>query len=337
VFIDVQDDELVNEDSCDWNDDSVEIYIDAQNTDEPEYNPGAVPGVPAYQFTALAGASAEAFCGQDLIPEESTSIFSHGINSYDAPDRFNTEDDTTQYPQGADVGASVVNESNYSFEFAFPWAALEETPANIIARGEMGFGIALNDDDNGGGRDTQLMWATDLGDLWHIASSFPSVSLVGSSAEPGDFNGDGSINVADINDLTSAIAAGSSDSKYDVNGDGNINSTDRTSWVVDVVGTWMGDANLDGEFNSSDFVAVFTAGNYEIGTPAGWGEGDWNGDGLFSSADFVAAFTDGGYELGPRAAVSAVPEPGTFGLLILGSLGLLRRTRRRTRNRAGSR
>lgn len=332
VLIDVIDDELVNEDSCDWNDDSVEIYIDAQDTDEPEYNPGTVGGIPAYQFTALAGASAESFCGEALIPEDSTSIFSHGINSYDAPDRFNTEDDTTQYPQGADTGASVVDGSNYSFEFAFPWEALEETPANIIARGGMGFGIAMNDDDNGGGRDTQMMWATDLGDLWHVASSFPTVALSNETVgggSPGDYNGDGMLGADDIDELTGAIAGGSTDAKYDVNGDGSVNGDDRTAWVVDLKGTWIGDANFDGEFSSADFVAVFTAGNYETGAASGWGQGDWNGDGVFSSADFVAAFTDGGYELGPRAAVSAVPEPGTCSLLVLGALAALGRTRKR--------
>jgi hypothetical protein len=333
VFIDVIDDELVNEDSCDWNDDSVEIYIDAQDTDEPEYNPGAVPGIPAFQFTAIAGASSESFCGEGLIPEDSTSIFSHGINSYDAPDRFDTEGDITQYPQGADVGASViVNDTNYSFEFAFPWEALEETPANIIERGGMGFGIAVNDDDDGGGRDTQMMWATDLGDLWHVASSFPTVALINETVgggDPGDFNGDGVLGADDIDELTEAIATGSTDSKYDVNGDGSVNASDRIAWVVDLKRTWIGDANLDGEFSSADFVTVFTAGNYETGAPSGWDEGDWNGDGIFSSADFVAAFTDGGYELGPRAAVSAVPEPGSLNLLLLGCLAVARRLRQR--------
>ena len=62
----------------------------------------------------------------------------------------------------------------------------------------------------------------------------------------------------------------------------------------------MGDSNLDGEFNSSDFVFVFTAGKYETGEAATWGEGDWDGNQLFESTDFVAAFSAGGYEVGPR-------------------------------------
>ena len=81
-------------------------------------------------------------------------------------------------------------------------------------------------------------------------------------------------------------------------------------WIKDesIAHTYVGDSNLDGEFNSSDFVHVFTAGKYETGQTAGWGDGDWDGNALFDSSDFVAAFTDGGYELGPPA-VTAVPEP----------------------------
>jgi hypothetical protein len=93
----------------------------------------------------------------------------------------------------------------------------------------------------------------------------------------------------------------------------------------------MGDSNLDGEFNSSDLVNVFTAGKFETGSPATWSEGDWTGDKVFNSSDFVEAFQGGGYEIGPRGAVAAVPEPGTLGSLCLGFLGFLRMWRRRSR------
>ncbi|MCA9200387.1 MAG: PEP-CTERM sorting domain-containing protein, partial [Planctomycetales bacterium] len=102
------------------------------------------------------------------------------------------------------------------------------------------------------------------------------------------------------------------------------NVEDRIAYVRDVVGTWMGDSNLDGEFNSSDFVQVFTEGKYETGQAATWASGDWNGDGEFTSADFVVAFTDGGYELGPRGGVAAVPEPCSIVLIGIGLLGMLR-------------
>lgn len=45
-------------------------------------------------------------------------------------------------------------------------------------------------------------------------------------------------------------------------------------------------------------------------TLADWSESDWNGDGGFDSSDFVAAFSDGGFELGLRPAASVVLKPG---------------------------
>ena len=57
----------------------------------------------------------------------------------------------------------------------------------------------------------------------------------------------------------------------------------------------LADSNLDGEFNSSDFVTVFKAGEYEDGIEmnSGWAEGDWNGDGDFSSRDLVFRISAG--------------------------------------------
>ena len=54
----------------------------------------------------------------------------------------------------------------------------------------------------------------------------------------------------------------------------------------------VGDANLDGVFNSRDLVLVFQANEYEddVDGNSSWSEGDWNGDGDFTSADLVEAF-----------------------------------------------
>ena len=85
-----------------------------------------------------------------------------------------------------------------------------------------------------------------------------------------------------------------------------------------------GDSNLDGEFNSSDLVTVFAAGEYEDGIAENsyWTEGDWNSDGDFDSSDLVIAFRDGRYEQGPRVPVNAVPEPTAAVLFLIGILAL---------------
>ena len=151
---------------------------------------------------------------------------------------------------------------------------------------------------------------------------------IGSSGELGDFNGDGLFDANDLNELAAAIRAENMDGKYDVTGDGIVDNADHTAWVKTVRNTWVGDSNLDGEFNSTDFVVVFTPALYETGNAAQWETGDWDGDGVFNSSDFVAAFVDGGYEKGPVPVVAnQIPEPSGL-ILVSGTLLLLIRRRR---------
>ena len=143
--------------------------------------------------------------------------------------------------------------------------------------------------------------------------------------DPLDFDGDGELGVGDIDMLSAAIAGGDTDSKFDVNTDGSVNRSDLNFYVGDkrILHTWIGDANLDGEFNSSDLVRVFSGGKYETDGPATWDEGDWNADRVFNSGDMVAAFSDGGYEKGLKSP-AAVPEPSAIIIAGIGLLAVLR-------------
>jgi hypothetical protein len=105
-----------------------------------------------------------------------------------------------------------------------------------------------------------------------------------------------------------------------LNGDALVNLSDITVWIKDLFDSWMGDATLDGQFNSSDLVEVLSSGSYETDVESVWSTGDFNGDGRSDSSDLVAALADGGYELGPRAAVAAVPEPTSCALLAAAGL-----------------
>ena len=133
----------------------------------------------------------------------------------------------------------------------------------------------------------------------------------------------------DIDAISAAVRIGDNSPQFDVDSSGTVDDADRISWVESVKQTWLGDANLDGEFNSGDLVATFTAGQYEDATAgnSGWAQGDWNGDGDFDSGDFVTAFSGGGYEVGPRAATAAVPEPCALGMFCCAAAFLAIRTR----------
>ena len=137
------------------------------------------------------------------------------------------------------------------------------------------------------------------------------IELIELPSEPifGDIDSSGALDAADIGLLTAAILDGVTHFALDLNGDGLVDHQDHNVLIKDLMYTWYGDANLDGEFTSSDFVQVFVAGKYETGEYASWSEGDWNGDGVFNSTDFVIAFQDGGYEQGPRTDPVGVPEP----------------------------
>jgi hypothetical protein len=166
-----------------------------------------------------------------------------------------------------------------------------------------------------------------------IAASFDNFSA-SDSLDPGilgDYDNSGALDAPDLDLQAQVIASGVYDAEYDLNADLAVDFTDREIWVRDLKGTWIGDANLNGVFNSGDMVQVFVRGKYEKPeTVADWEEGDWNGDTFFNSSDMVAAFVDGGYEKGPRivAAVSAVPEPSGSVLLLTALIALAARRRR---------
>jgi hypothetical protein len=163
----------------------------------------------------------------------------------------------------------------------------------------------------------------------------------------GDFDADDVLEAADIDSLTDRIRGDRRsnpwlpDTAFDLDQDGEVNFEDHRMWVTEHKHTWIGDANLDGEFKSSDMVQVFAAGKYKreaivhrrgiILNPVSWSEGDWDGDGIFDSSDMVAAFADGGYEQGAQP-VAVVPEPGSVAMLLAGLIGFgwVSRSRRKS-------
>ncbi len=147
------------------------------------------------------------------------------------------------------------------------------------------------------------------------------------AAIPGDYNGNGALDAGDLDMQAAAIKSG--DLAFDLTGDGAVNFDDRLNWVKTLKKTWIGDANLDGVFNTTDLIDVFQGGKFEQDQMASWTEGDFDGDMRFGTADLLVAFQDGGFEKGPIAATSAVPEPSSIILTLMGVMGLLGMARRR--------
>jgi len=150
----------------------------------------------------------------------------------------------------------------------------------------------------------------------------------------GDFNGNGVLDAADIDDLTSKSASMTNPIEYDLNNDTFVDSADVQLWVRDLFYSWIGDANLDGVFDSFDLIEVLAASTYEKEVPAVWTTGDFDGNGRFASNDLIDALADAGYEQGPRMDVAAVPEPSSVSLLCIGALLAVAPRRRTSRGKA---
>ena len=147
--------------------------------------------------------------------------------------------------------------------------------------------------------------------------AFDNVLISGDVSEllPCDINGDGVCDAADIDAMSQKVI------------DGMATTVDRDALIEssspDGFNTYIGDSDLNGQFDEQDIVAAFIAGQYLSGGAAGWADGDWDGNLSFDDQDFVAAFISGGYLQGPRA-VAAVPEPSSLVLFLLGALAVIR-------------
>ncbi len=126
-----------------------------------------------------------------------------------------------------------------------------------------------------------------------VKVTYASVSLIGlpinvdlaPAIVPGDFDASGEIDIHDIAVLISAILAAENTDNLDFENDGVVDERDLEILVNMVFRTYLGDANLDGVFDSQDLVLVFQSAEYEDGDNdnSTWSEGDWDGDGDFAS------------------------------------------------------
>ena len=143
--------------------------------------------------------------------------------------------------------------------------------------------------------------------------------------DPGDFDGNGAYECADVDALVAAIVSGDNDPTYDLTGEGVVNNGDLQEWLglagaanLDSQNPYLlGDANLDGTVDGQDFV-LWNANKFD--PTAQWCAGDFNADGLVDGQDFVVWNQNKFTSADGHAA--AVPEPAGLLAMLLG-LGFL--------------
>ena len=125
---------------------------------------------------------------------------------------------------------------------------------------------------------------------------FGQFQIQDSSVPNGDLDLNQIISVSDIDLLCRQVSINDAGPiRFDIAKDGNLDLNDVSALLSNYFGTQAGDVNLDGRFNSSDLVEVFTIGVYETDRLATWQQGDWNCDGRFDTQDVVWAFQVNAY------------------------------------------
>lgn len=99
----------------------------------------------------------------------------------------------------------------------------------------------------------------------------------------GDFDLSGALDVQDLNALNGAINAGGNDPRFNLTNDEIVDELDMDAWLTQLKGTRRGDANLDGDVNFVDFLALSDG----FGKPGDWSQGDFDGSGEVLFPDFL--------------------------------------------------
>lgn len=167
----------------------------------------------------------------DLWQDDSVEVYidptKAGGTTYNSQDR--------QFVQGWNSNALVEIHNNttgvlhawgsiaggYTIEFGIPWTNLGVTPSTNM---NLAIDVGNNDDDNGAGREGQLMW-NGTANNYLDPSGFAAAILTGTptSSKIGDLNNDGNVNIQDLSILLTHYGQSGTG---DLNNDGTVNIVD---------------------------------------------------------------------------------------------------------------
>ena len=202
--------------------------------------------------------------------------------------------------------------------------------------GDVGFGIGdgiLDESDARAGQDGLADAGVDFdgdgnNDVFH--ENYGIYPVLGNFIVPstaGDFDGDDDVDADDIDILCANM--GGDPGTYDMDSDGDVDEDDMVFHVENLVelqdgsgrvGTKRGDFNLDGLVNATDLAIM----NPNFGLSGKlYSDGNGNCDTVVNGTDLAILAGNIGF----AAPTGAIPEPATMGLVVLGTLALLRRKR----------
>ncbi len=145
----------------------------------------------------------------------------------------------------------------------------------------------------------------------------------------GDITDDGHITADDIDELFATDASSDTlvNEWHDLTGDGTVDSSDLDELVQEILGTYYGDTDLDGDVDLGDLGMML--GGYGSTSGMGWADGDLDGDAQIGLSDLGKLLGSYGSTGSVGAGAPApTPEPTTMLLLGLGGAALIRRRRR---------
>lgn len=135
-----------------WKDDSVELYIDANDDNLSDF------GATDYQYSFV-------WNGASVTVKESKNNATAGVSA-----------------------ARVATANGYLMEVSVPWSTLQQMA--VIEGALVGVDVQVNDDDDGGTRDGKLSWFNTVDTSWLDPSTFATANL-GPIAATADFDSDG--------------------------------------------------------------------------------------------------------------------------------------------------